>query len=97
MASLLTKNAVLELPMLDIVRETIDINGEGDVSFRTRRGKGSGKATEIAGTDFDEFVDLLITYRDARETLAQQQLEADAAALQSPATEAVVSGEGDTE
>jgi hypothetical protein len=61
--------------VLDIVRESLDVNADGDVSFRSRTGRGSGKAVEIPASQFDEFVKLMVSTRDSREDLVQKQKE----------------------
>lgn len=79
MASVFSKEPEQELSVLDIVRDTLDVDGEGNVTFRTRRGKGSGASTVIPGTQFDEFVNLLTATRESRVALAQRQRESDSA------------------
>lgn len=79
MANVFPKEAAPAASTLEIVRETLGVNGEGNVSFRCRKGRGSGKAVEIPASQFDEFVTLMIQTRDSREALAQQQRAAEAA------------------
>lgn len=96
MANVFPKETAPEQSTLDIVRESLGVSGDGDVTFRCRKGRGSGKAVEIPGSQFDEFVNLLVQTRDARETLAQQQREADAqrvAAATSTEDETTTEGE----
>lgn len=64
--------------VLDIVRESLDVNSSGDVSFKSRSGRGSGKAVSIPGDQFDAFVDLMLSTKTNREELAQKQKETDA-------------------
>ena len=79
MTNVFPKANSAELTTIDIVRDTLAVTGDGDVSFRCRVGRGSGKAVEVAASQFDEFVTLLVQTRDSRSALAQQQREADAA------------------
>ena len=79
MANVFPKANSAERTTIDIVRDTLAVTGEGDVSFRCRVGRGSGKAVEIPASQYDEFVTLLVQTRDSRSALAQQQREADAA------------------
>jgi len=78
MANVFPKGTAPQASTLEIVRETLGVNGEGNVTFRCRRGRGSGKAVEIPGSQFDEFVTLMVQTRDSREALAQQQRAAEA-------------------
>jgi len=61
--------------VLDIVRSSLDVSSDGNVSFRSRTGRGSGKAVEIPASQFDEFVDLMVATKNTREALAQKQRE----------------------
>jgi hypothetical protein len=79
MTNVFPKANSAELTTIDIVRDTLAVTGDGDVSFRCRVGRGSGKAVEVPASQFDEFVTLLVQTRDSRSALAQQQREADAA------------------
>lgn len=67
------KEVVQEKPVIDIVRDSLDVDAKGVVRFRSRVGRGSGKAVEIPGTQFDEFVTLMVQAQESRETLAEQQ------------------------
>lgn len=87
MANVFPKEAAPVATTLEIVRETLGVNGEGGVSFRCRKGRGSGKAVEIPGDQFNEFVTLMIQTRDSREALAQQQRDAEAAKVAAATTE----------
>lgn len=78
MASVFSKHPEQELDVIDIVRDTLDVDGDGNVSFRVRRGRGSGAAVKVPGAQFDEFVTLLTETSKSREALAQQQRETDA-------------------
>lgn len=97
MASVFGKAPEPEQSVIDIVRDTLDVNGEGQVSFRTRRGRGSGAAVEVPGEEFNEFVELLNATRDSREALAQQQRDADAAAAQAVRAKANAAAENTTD
>ena len=44
---------------VEIVKDTLEVSDNGDVSFRTRRGRGSGKGVEITNDEFDQFVNLM--------------------------------------
>lgn len=59
--------------VLDIIRDSLDVDAEGMVRFRSRVGRGSGKAVEIPGEQFDEFVDLMLQVKRNRETLVENQ------------------------
>ena len=74
MASLFKKEAVVqEKSVIEIVRESIDVDAAGTVRFRSRTGRGSGKGVEIPNGQFDEFVDLMIKYRDNLDSLVEQE------------------------
>lgn len=76
MASVFKKEEpVLQRPVIEIVRDSLDVDSSGSVRFRSRTGRGSGKAIEIPGEEFDEFVNLMIQTRESRETLAERQRE----------------------
>jgi hypothetical protein len=77
MASVFENETTQQSPV-KVVRESLDVDSNGTVSFRTRKGKGSGKAVEIPGSLFSEFVDLMIATRDSREDLARKQKEVEA-------------------
>jgi len=79
MASVFT-NETSKLSVLDIVRSSLDVSSTGNVSFRSRTGRGSGKAVEIPAAQFDEFVNLMVATKDSREALAQKQREVEATA-----------------
>lgn len=64
---------VQEKPVINIVRDSLDVDAEGTVRFRSRVGRGSGKAIEIPGSQFDEFVTLMVQAQESREALAEQQ------------------------
>ena len=73
MASVFKKEEVVSLkPVIDIVRDSLDVDSSGTVRFRSRVGRGSGKAVEIPGNEFDEFVTLLVQVQESREDLAEQ-------------------------
>lgn len=77
MTSVFQKANTPEQSVLDIVRDSLTVGSDGSVSFRSRVGRGSGKAVQIPGPQFDEFVNLLVQTQKVRETLAEQQLEAE--------------------
>lgn len=79
MASVFSKEEEQERSVIEIVRDSLDVDAEGVVRFRSRVGRGSGKAVEIPGVEFEEFVTLMNQTRESREALAQQQREADVA------------------
>ena len=98
MASVFSKEEAQERTVLEIVRDSLDVDGEGTVRFRTRTGRGSGKAVEIPGTQFDEFVTLLVQTRESREALATQQRELEQRqATQTPVTNSESNSESDSE
>lgn len=61
--------------VLDFIRQSLDVDSDGNVSFKSRTGRGSGAPVMIPGSQFDEFVDLMVSTRDTREALAQKQKE----------------------
>ncbi len=75
MASLFKKEvvAVQKKSEVDVVRDSLDVDAAGVVRFRSRTGRGSGKAIEIPGDQFDEFVTLMVKVRDNREQLANEE------------------------
>lgn len=78
MASVFKKDlGVQNRPVIDIVRDSLDVDSDGNVQFRSRTGRGSGKAIQIPASEFDEFVNLMIKTRESRENLAKQQREMD--------------------
>lgn len=86
MANVFSKAPDPEQSLIDIVRDTLDVNANGDVTFRVRRGRGSGAAVQVPSGQFDEFVNLLTAARDSREALAQQQREVDSSVI-TPSTD----------
>lgn len=77
MASVFQRENTPEKSVLDIVRDSLTVSSDGSVSFRSRVGRGSGKAVQIPGSEFDEFVNLLTQTQKVRETLAEQQRQAE--------------------
>ena len=74
MASVFKKDEVVqEKRVIEIVRDSLDVDAEGTVRFRSRVGRGSGKAVEIPGSQFDEFVTLMVQAQESREALAEQE------------------------
>lgn len=53
------------------IKETLEVAANGSVSFRTRRGKGSGRPVEITGDQFDTFVEIMNDIASRRESLAK--------------------------
>jgi len=58
--------------IIDIIKESIDVDENGMVRFRSRLGRGSGKAIEIPGDQFDTFVELMIKTKEARANLIKK-------------------------
>ena len=56
----------------DIVEDTLKVDASGNVTFRASRGKGSGRAVNIPGDQFDTFVSLLTETATRRQNLAEQ-------------------------
>jgi len=83
MASVFKKKdeVVQKKSVIEIVRDSLDVDANGVVRFRSRVGRGSGKAVEIPGSEFNEFVTLMVRARESHEALVEQEL-----ALQSSAT-----------
>lgn len=82
MASVFKKDEVVqEKSVIEIVRDSLDVDAEGTVRFRSRVGRGSGKAVEIPGSQFEEFVTLMIQARESRELLAEQERKLQATAV----------------
>ena len=81
MAQVFKKDEVVQVkPVIEIVRDSLDVDAEGVVRFRSREGRGSGKAIEIPGSQFDEFVTLMVQAQESREALAEQQKAIEVAA-----------------
>ena len=82
MVSVFKKEEVIqEKTVVEIVKESLDVDASGTVRFRSRTGRGSGKAVEIPGEQFEEFVKLMLRAKASREELiASQQVEAVATA-----------------
>ncbi len=79
-------NETSKQTVLDIVRSSLDVDSSGNVSFRSRTGRGSGKAVQIPASQFDEFVNLMVATRDTREALAQKQREVESSSTVSTET-----------
>ena len=82
MASVFTNEASTQ-SVLDIVRNSLDVDSSGNVTFRSRTGRGSGKAVQIPASQFDEFVNLMVATKDSREALAQKQREVETSSTES--------------
>ena len=88
MAMVFKKDEVVqEKSVIEIVRDSLDVDAEGLVRFRSRIGRGSGKAVEIPGNQFDEFVTLMVQAQESREALAGQQRAVEAAVTATDVTE----------
>ena len=66
--------------VLDVIRQSLDVDSEGNVSFKSRTGRGSGAPVQIPGSQFDEFVELMVATKDSREALSQKQKEVETSA-----------------
>lgn len=93
MASVFQKENTPEQSVLDIVRDSLSVDSNGNVSFRSRVGRGSGKAVQIPGSQFDEFVTLLVQTQKVREVLAEQQQQTEASSESTSSSESSSSSE----
>lgn len=41
---------------IEIIKESMTIDSNGDISFKSRTGRGSGAGVKIPAAQFDEFV-----------------------------------------
>lgn len=74
MASVFKKEEVIQKrSIVEIIRDSLDVDADGTVRFRSRTGRGSGKAVEIPGEQFDEFVRLMLEAKENRQSLADSQ------------------------
>ncbi|MFA5024262.1 MAG: hypothetical protein WC523_04860 [Patescibacteria group bacterium] len=73
MASVFKNEQISEQSILEIIKNSIDVDAVGTVRFRSRLGRGSGKAIEIPGDQFDEFVNLMIKTKEVRKSLTETQ------------------------
>lgn len=74
MASVFNNNQeVKQKSILEIIKDSIDVDGSGTVRFKSRIGRGSGKAVEIPGDQFDEFVNLMIKTKEVRKSFAEKE------------------------
>jgi hypothetical protein len=60
------------LTVTQVIEDTLEVEADGSVTFRARRGKGSGRPVEIAGDQFDTFVELMNDIASRRESLAKE-------------------------
>lgn len=97
MANVFSKAEEQERPVIQIVRDSLDVSADGNVTFRSREGRGSGKAVTIPGGQFDEFVSLMVQTQESREALAEQEREASAAASTTDTDETSDNSEEDSE
>ncbi len=44
---------------IEIIRETLGVDSEGNISFRTRQGRGSGSGVKIPANEIQELVRIL--------------------------------------
>lgn len=65
------------LTTTQVIKETLEVAANGSVSFRTRRGKGSGRPVEIAGNQFDTFVNMMNDIASRREFLTESAMAED--------------------
>ncbi len=87
MASVFKKEEIVQKKkVIEIIYDSLDVDSEGTVRFRSRIGRGSGKAIEIPGEEFDKFVTFMIKTKDRREILAKQQRILESVATVSVAT-----------
>lgn len=56
----------------EIVNESLTVGSDGSVSFRTNRGKGTGRPTTIPADQFDGFVAQMNDVAARRATLASK-------------------------
>ena len=61
-----TEEVVSQKSVVEIVKDSMEIDSSGTVKFRSRVGRGSGKAVEIPADQFDAFVDLILKTQEAR-------------------------------
>jgi hypothetical protein len=74
MANVFKKEEIIEeKSVVEIIRDSLDVDATGAVRFKSRIGRGSGKAIEIPGDQFDEFVNLILKAKEARVQLAEQE------------------------
>lgn len=62
-----------EKKIIEIIRDTLDVNSSGAVTFRSRTGRGSGSGIEIPGDQFDTFVEFMLTTQKARNNLVKEE------------------------
>ena len=65
-----------EKSIIEIIKDSLDVDGTGTVRFKSRTGRGCGKAMEIPGEQFDEFVDLMMKTKEIRKSLVEKQNDA---------------------
>ncbi len=95
MAQVFKKEEVVqEKPVIEIVRDSLDVDAEGVVRFRSRVDIGSGKVIEIPDSEFDEFVTLMVQAQESREALAEQQRTIEATAVVTTKTVSETDTEG---
>ena len=52
---------------IEIIRESIKIDTNGDITFRSRTGRGSGAGVKIPSSQFDEFVKFVLETQQKRQ------------------------------
>jgi hypothetical protein len=61
---------------LNVIKQTTEVDKDGNVKFRSRVGRGSGKGVEISAEEFDlfvEFINELKANRSAMATVASEE------------------------
>jgi len=69
------KNDVSVKSIIEIIRDSLDVDGVGTVRFKSRNSRGCGKAMEIPGDQFDAFVELMMKTKEIRKNLVEKQKE----------------------
>jgi hypothetical protein len=54
------EEVVQKKTVLEIIKESLDIGDDKIVRFRSRTGRGSGKAVEIPAAQFEDFIKLML-------------------------------------
>lgn len=49
----------MEKTTMDVIRETIKLDKDGNVEFKTDSGRGRGRAIKIPSSDIDQFIALI--------------------------------------
>lgn len=56
---------------LQNIRDTLSVDAEGNVSFKSNLGRGSGSPVKIPGESFEAFIELMQETASRREGVAQ--------------------------